>query len=51
VPEPEEFRVLDRNYQSGSFYISLPSFHVSLLMDRTSNQKMEVPDTVDRSLG
>lgn len=48
VPDPEGFRVLDRNYLSGSFYISLPSFHVSMW---TKSKEMNKPNAVGRSLG
>ncbi|KAE9380743.1 putative NRPS-like enzyme [Stipitochalara longipes BDJ] len=29
IPDPGGFRVLDRNYLSGRFYISLPIFHIA----------------------
>jgi hypothetical protein len=32
IPDPEGFRVLDRGYLTGNFYISLPIFHVSTVL-------------------
>ncbi|KAN0095473.1 putative NRPS-like enzyme [Hyaloscypha variabilis] len=29
IPDPEGFRVLDRGYLTGNFYISLPIFHIA----------------------